>query len=96
MNAKDRYKLMFDLVANAGGIDQIDLASEFSKAMSAIEKLRVGANIAQPQINASVAPASNAGGAIAQPPMDTATQDPNALNQPQNEGNGTLNLPPQM
>jgi hypothetical protein len=80
--ATERYKIALNILARVG-IDG-NLHDEYARAMSTLHGLQTYNEMNVPQTPQD----------IISPPMgNNATQDPNTVNQPQNEGNGTLNLP---
>lgn len=85
--AKDRYAILMNAIARSGGLDDIDLAGELAKSLSAINGFNAQQQMAAMQ-NPVVAPS--------QPPQGTIT--PEAVQTPMQptEGQGELNLPPQM
>jgi hypothetical protein len=96
ISANERLKILQNILARGGDIGEIDLHSEMSKSLSAINGYNASKEIANMQRMAQMPLNNDSTGAISPEMGQSATQDPNALNQPMSEGNGTLNLPPNM
>ena len=101
VSGKDRLKIIQNIIAQAGGIENVDLASELPKTLSALNGLHAQQQIAGMQNNAPVTPPQGAGQGFSGQPTNPAPEQanapdmpPNDQNQPpMNEGQGALNLP---
>lgn len=88
ISANERLKILQNILARGGDIGEIDLHAEMSKSLSAINGYNASKEIANMQRMAQM-PINNDSGGVISPEVTPSTQQPM-------EGQGTLNLPPQM
>jgi hypothetical protein len=89
ISAKDRWIILNNIIANSGGIDKVDLTSEFAKAIAGVNKFNAQQQMAQ------MTPPQPPQGTMSGQPVQSMPQDPNAVNQPNpmDNGQGAMNVP---
>ena len=95
ISAKDKQRLVYDVIAQNGGLDNIDLASELSKVLSSLNRDILSTRATMPQDNGQMTAPQVLQAPISPPVAQESTQDPNAPNQ---GGNAPIspNTPPGM
>ena len=95
-----KLDLMYQLIADAGGIENIDLHSEYAKAITNLNKMSFQANMGtMPQNNSQMTTPQPPQAPIPQNGMQSPQTDQSGLNQPQMNPNATQgqeNTPPGM
>jgi hypothetical protein len=94
-----KLDLMYQLIADAGGIENIDLHSEYAKAITNLNKMSFQANQGIMANNSQIATPQPPQAPISTNGMQSTPQDQNGLNQPsidQNAPQGQENTPPGM
>jgi hypothetical protein len=90
ISAKERLRLMEEIIADAGGIENIDLHSELAKKLTTIRRQKMAEIPSVPITaqgimgNSSVLPTNPpVGGTISPSMAQESTQDPNAPQSPE-------------
>lgn len=90
MTAEEKLKIIDNILARSGGIENIDLYGELAKATSMLNGMKAQADMASMQNMANMTSPQPLQGTNSPLAGQSTTQEPTM---PQNEGNGELNLP---
>jgi hypothetical protein len=100
-SAKERLRILREIIADAGDIANVDLQSELGKRLTMMDRQKIQMPMMPPPMSTPATPPQGMGQAMppqqpqSQPPEgQTPVIDENNLNNPnQMEGQGSMNLP---
>jgi hypothetical protein len=93
MTADEKLKIIDNILARSGGIENIDLYGELAKATSMMNTFAAQQQLSDMQNMASMTPPQTQGSIISPESGQSTPLMPTEPTMPQNEGQGAMNLP---